>query len=222
MSDFQLKLPEPNFSPVVSGDTVIKIDTGDALKESGVKPQIVKTFKLVPETDPILKEVLPEFDFSNPPVNPNEFASTLVETCIANKGYGLSANQCGFKHRVFVMGAENNYVAFFNPKIISMSKEESHMVEGCLSFPLLAINITRPKQIDVEYQDFNGEKKTATFAGLSARCFLHELDHMNGIVYTSRAKPMALQSGKKKRDKFLGLVAKAEKAKQKQFELTGK
>jgi peptide deformylase len=57
--------------------------------------------------------------------------------------------------------------------------------------------------IDVEYQDFNGEKKTATYSGISARCFLHELDHMNGIVYTSRVKPMALQSGMKKRNKLM-------------------
>jgi peptide deformylase len=77
------------------------------------------------------------------------------------------------------------------------------MVEGCLSFPLLGLSITRPAIVDVEYQDFNGEKKTATYSGISARCFLHELDHMNGIVYTSRAKPLALQQGMKKRHKLM-------------------
>jgi peptide deformylase len=101
------------------------------------------------------------------------------------------------------MGAGEEYVAFFNPKVIS-SSGESHMVEGGLSFPLLGLSITRPATIDVEYQDFNGETKKATFNGLSARCFLHELDHMNGIVYTSRAKPMALQTGMKKRNKLIG------------------
>jgi peptide deformylase len=182
---------------------IISFDTVELAKTPTASPlAVIPTFKLVGEDNPILGEVMPEFDFSKPPVNPNEFASSLVETCKANKGYGLAANQCGFRHRVFVMGAENNYVAHYNPKVIK-EYGEAHMVEGCLSFPLLGLSITRPSMIDVEYQDFNGETKTATYSGISARCFLHELDHMNGIVYTSRAKPMALQSGLKKRNKLM-------------------
>ena len=186
-------------------DEIIRFNTEDAAKMQPVKPIIAKTFSLVKETDPILKEEIPEFDFNNLTINPNEFASTLVETCKLHKGYGLSANQCGFKHRVFVMGSGEEYVAFFNPKIIT-AKGEVHMAEGCLSFPFLGLHITRPSEIDVEYQDFNGEKRTATFVGISARCFLHELDHMNGILYTERVKPLALQSGMKKRNKIMKLL----------------
>ena len=58
-----------------------------------------------------------------------------------------------------------------------------HMVEGCLSFPLLALSITRAKEIDVEYQDFTGTTHTAHFNGISARCFLHELDHKIGRAH---------------------------------------
>jgi peptide deformylase len=182
---------------------LFKINTEDAVKESVSLPKgSVPTFRLVSEDHPILKEVMPEFDFTTPPVDPNEFASSLVETCKLHKGYGLSANQCGFKYRVFVMGAEDNFVAHYNPKLLK-TYDEKHMMEGCLSFPFLGLSITRPAMIDVEYQDFNGEKKTATYSGISARCFLHELDHMNGIVYTSRVKPMALQSGMKKRNKLM-------------------
>ena len=83
---------------------VITFNTEEAAKVTAT-PVEVKTFKLVSEDDPILREVLPEFDFANPSINPNEFASTLVETCKKHDGYGLSANQCGFKHRVFVVGA---------------------------------------------------------------------------------------------------------------------
>jgi peptide deformylase len=180
---------------------VITFNTEEMAK-APVPVKNIPTFKLLGEDAPILKEVMPEFSFTNPPVNPNEFASSLVETCKLNKGYGLSANQCGFKYRVFVMGAGEDYVAFFNPKVIK-EYGEKHMVEGCLSFPLLGLSITRAEMIDVEYQDFNGETKTATFNGISARCFLHELDHMNGIVYTSRAKPLALQQGMKKRTKLM-------------------
>jgi peptide deformylase len=190
-------------------DTII-FDTEAAVQNKPLMQQ-VKTFALVPENHPALHEILPEFDFSNPLVQPNEFASTLVETCKLNKGLGLSANQCGFKHRVFVMGAGDEYVAFFNPKVISLSDEMVHMDEGCLSYPLLSLKISRPKEIMVEYQDFNGDIRNTKLTGISARCFLHELDHMNGIVYTSRVKPLAFQMAMKKRDKLFKMVDKMKK-----------
>ena len=161
------------------------------------------TFDLVGENHPILREVMPEFDFKNPPVNPAEFASTMVETCKQHRGIGLSANQCGFKYRMFVMGSGDNYVAFFNPSVVLKSHKEVHMMEGCLSFPFLGLRITRPEEIAVTYQDYTGEWKESTFVGISARCFQHELDHMNGIVYTDKVKSLALQQGVKKRNKLM-------------------
>lgn len=171
-------------------------------QQTQVVQQQAPVFKLVSENHPILKEVMPEFDFKNPPVDPTTFASSLVETCKMHRGIGLSANQCGYKYRVFVMGSGDDYVAFFNPKIISTTGEV-HMVEGCLSFPFLGLRITRPEMIDIEYQDFKGQVRYQRLAGISARCFQHELDHMNGIVYTEKVKPLALQMGMQKRNKLL-------------------
>ena len=179
---------------------VLVIDTNPYQKESMTYK--VKTFALVSETHPSLKKILPEFDFDNPPVDPNVFASSLVETCKKYNGLGLSANQCGYEYRVFVMGSGDNYVAFFNPKIISSSEETEKMEEGCLSFPDLFISVERPKMIHVEYHDYMGNKKTATFSGLTARCFQHELDHMNGLLYTYKVKPLSLQMAMKKRAKL--------------------
>jgi peptide deformylase len=159
----------------------------------------IEIFDLVPENSEILKQKLPEFDFSNPPVNPNSFASSLVETCKKHNGLGLSANQCGFNYRVFVMGMDDNYVAFFNPKVIEVSEETMKMEEGCLSFKDLFLHIERPKTIKVEYQDFNGQTRQSMFTGLTARCFLHELDHMNGIVYHTYVKPLSLKMAEKRR-----------------------
>ena len=176
-----------------NNEELLVIDT----EQSAKVKQEVETFDLVSPDNPILWHKLQDFDFENAPVNPNDFASTLVETCKKYKGLGLSANQCGFPHRVFVMGTGDDYIACFNPKIIS-TEGEAHMPEGCLSFPLLELRITRPKKINVEYQDWTGEKHTTSFDGLTARIFLHELDHMEGIVYTNRVKPLALQFGLKK------------------------
>jgi len=178
---------------------IIKFNT-DELAQTKITVE-VGTYELVPENDPILREVMPEFIFDGS-VDANSVASRLVETCKKNRGIGLSANQCGLRYRVFVMGAGEDYVAFFNPKVLE-AKGESHMIEGCLSFPFLGLRITRPEEILVEYQDFRGEKRQSRFTGLSARCFLHELDHMNGICYTQVAKPLALKSGLSKRKKVL-------------------
>ena len=180
---------------------VFTYNTEEAVNQKPIQPQ-AQVLPLVAEDNPILKQVVPEFNFNNPPVNPTALASSLVETCKHYKGYGLSANQCGLSYRVFVMGSNEEYVAFFNPKIVSTSGE-CHMIEGCLSFPLLGLRITRPETIEVEYQDFNGVVRQAKYNGISARCFQHELDHMNGIVYTEKVKPMALQSGMNKRNKMI-------------------
>jgi len=177
-------------------DDIVLYNTADE-----VKTEKVKAFELSPPTEESFAQVAPEFDFANPVVDPNEFASSLVESCIKYKTLGISAIQCGFNYRVFVMGNGEDYVAYFNPKVIS-SEGESHMKENCVSFPLLTLAITRPERIKVEYQDFTGAKKVKEFHGLTARVFLHELDHLNGIVYTSRCKPLALKSGMKKVEKM--------------------
>ena len=200
---------------------VFTYNTEEALNQKPIQPQ-VQLLPLVGEDNPILKQVVPEFNFDNPPINPNSLASSLVDTCKYYKGYGLSANQCGFKYRVFVVGYEDNYVAYFNPKITWVSDVLSHADEGCLSFPNLFIKITRPEAVEVEYQDFNGENKKARFGGLTARCILHEFDHMNGVVFTTQAKPLALKTGLDKRIKLMRKYQKYAKLLQQQVKKLGK
>lgn len=200
---------------VIDKDGTILIDTDNGIQTL----ENIETFDLVPETDPILKQVLPEFDFDTAPINTTDFASSMVETCKKYNGYGLSANQCGFPYRMFVMGAGEEYVAFFNP-VLMKTENEVHMKEACLSFPGLSLSITRPEKIWVKYQDYTGEWKEAHYVGMSARCWLHELDHMNGIVYTTQAKPLALQSGLKKRAKIQKMMTRYFKAQNKMVQVT--
>lgn len=193
---------------------MISFNTEDAVKY-GSEMRSIEIFNLVDENDPILKQAVPTFDFENSPVNPMEFASQLSETCRTKGGFGLAANQCGFNYRVFVMGANDEYVGMFNPVILSTSTKESLVVEGCLSFPMLALKISRPEEIVVQYQDYNGVTHTSEFHGLSAHVVQHEIDHLNGITFVERAKPMAIKMGMKKRDKFKKLVNRFETAKRK-------
>jgi peptide deformylase len=160
--------------------------------------------KLVSTDNPILREEMPAFDFENPPCNPIQLVKDLTETMIANKGLGLSANQCGLKYRVFVISS-NPVIACFNPKIVDETKLNTVLMdEGCLSFPNLFLKVKRPRTIKVRFTQPNGETITQKFDGITARCFLHELDHLNGILFTSRVNTFHLEQGmryKKKLDR---------------------
>jgi peptide deformylase len=193
---------------------VISFNTDELAKVKPTKTTNIVTYNLVDENDPVLYQPVKEWDFSDARFGvkeANEFASSLVETCIKNRGLGLSANQCGFPYKVFVAGYDDNYVAYFNPKVLKVSDSTEIAPEGCLSFPHLFLSVHRPKWVEVEYQDFNGEKHSARFEGLTARVFLHEYDHMEGIVFTNRAKPLALKSGVEKRNKLFNKLKKAQK-----------
>ena len=183
---------------------VIVIDTNPYKDEK----QKVKILPLVPETHPALRMKLKEFDFRNPSIDPDFLASSLVETCKSHNGLGLSANQCGYEYRVFVAGHGDNFVSFFNPKVIWKSEGQIKIEEGCLSFKHLFLTIERPHSVEIEYQDFTGKLHQAKFSGLTARCILHELDHLDGILYTSKVRPMTLLVGMKKRYKALSLEKK--------------
>lgn len=141
---------------------------------------------IVSQSSPILKEVQPKFDFSNPPVNPVELYYNLGETMIANNGLGLAAPQCSLPYRAFVIRAEQ-IIGVFNPIIVDMSMEQIYLEEGCLSCPGLFVKVKRPKKIRVRYTLPNGEVETHTYDGMTARVFLHEYDHLEGILHTQKA-----------------------------------
>lgn len=159
---------------------------------------------LVSETDDILKHPITEkFNFSDPITDPEELASFMVNSMLKHNGIGLAAPQIGLSYRVFVMGNEKNASAYFNPTIIEASKDLDKKEEGCLSFPGLYIKIARPVSLIVEYQNIYGDVKQETLYGLWARCFNHELDHLNGILFTSKAGRTALSIARSRRKKHL-------------------
>jgi peptide deformylase len=126
-------------------------------------------------------------------------------------GIGLSANQCGVFERVFVIGTDQFQIACINPKIVSASADLSKIEEGCLSFPGLSLKIDRPASIDVEYTNENGELVQTHLDGITARCFMHELDHLNGVRFVDHMKPVALQMARKKQEKLMKKVIRRNK-----------
>ena len=143
--------------------------------------------KLVNHNDPILTRVCESFDFSNPPFNPIEFAQELVKHMYDWNGLGLAANQVGLPYRVFAMrGSPENFVCF-NPRIVDRTTEEVALEEGCLSYPGLLVKIKRPKSIKVRFAMANGDVRTDTFTGMTARIFQHELGHLDGEIFYNKA-----------------------------------
>ena len=143
--------------------------------------------ELVKHNDPILLTQCLPFNFQEPPFDPIEFSHELVKNMYDWNGLGLAANQVGVPYRVFAMrGSPENFVCF-NPRIVQPSAENIILEEGCLSFPGLIVKVKRPKHIRVRFQTPNGDTKTETFIGMTARVFQHELDHLDGRLYFNRA-----------------------------------
>ena len=124
--------------------------------------------------------------------------SQMIEFMLEEGGIGLAANQIGLTKRVFVMGSYNiegfpKPFALFNPRILEVSEETSVFKEGCLSYPGLWLSIKRPAKIVAEYQDSDANTHTVEMDGYVARCFQHELDHLNGVCFVDIVSPMKLQ-----------------------------
>jgi len=161
----------------------------------------------------ILREKIPEFDFDNPSHNPEELEKQLVETMLAYDGIGLAANQVGIKARVFAMGYRGNpeaAQAFFNPIVVKTVNDIDDLEEGCLSFPGIYVNIKRPKKILARWQNSKGEWQESEFDGYNCKCFLHELDHLEGIVFQDRVSTLkwALAIKKTKKGKLSNVRTK--------------
>ena len=142
--------------------------------------------QLTPNTHPILHErVKPcSKDLDRP-----EMSRILKENMMHYEGVGLSANQIGISERVFIMVLNmetEETITCFNPRIIKRYDENVWCEEGCLSFPDEIINVQRPDRIVVKYEDENGIDHKIKLSGMAARVFLHEFDHLEGIVFTQR------------------------------------
>jgi peptide deformylase len=161
--------------------------------------------KLVYFPDPILREKIPEFDFSNPQQDPAQLEKDLIEAMFANNGVGLSANQVGIRARVFVMGQQGDQTwaeAFFNPQVIAHIDETDDLEEGCLSFPGIYVKVKRPLKIRARWQNSKGEFCENELEGYAAKCFLHELDHLEGIVFKDRVSDLKWTQSVKKSIKY--------------------
>ncbi len=110
-------------------------------------------------------------------------------------GVAIAAPQIGQNLCIFMLSPlayEDNYtdqdLVFINPKITKYSKEKKYMMEGCLSVRWLYGEVARSKKVNIEYYDIKGNKKNRGATGLLSQVFQHEIDHLAGILFDSKAK----------------------------------
>lgn len=113
----------------------------------------------------------------------------------SEKGIGLAANQIGYDNNVILVefedpkGKENiPFTIIINPQIVEKSLEKEYFEEGCLSVPQIELDVERSSKIKVRYQNETGKVIKTAPKGLFARILQHEVDHLNGIIFTERIK----------------------------------
>ncbi len=142
--------------------------------------------KIRRQEDPILRKKSRPVDGITPRIL--QLLDDMKETLHKAQGAGLAAVQVGVLRRVVLVEVEpGELLELINPEIVSCSEEHQQEVEGCLSIPDEWGITDRPMTVTVRAQDRNGQWFEATGSGLKARCFCHELDHLDGILYTDKA-----------------------------------
>lgn len=136
-----------------------------------------------------------------------ELIANMFETLKVSGGVGLAAPQVGLDISLFVISVDGENHTFINPVVIDASSEIGVQPEGCLSLPGLILDIPRSKRIKAMYRDANGVQHVNDFDEGWARIFLHEFDHLQGIMIDDRVGPVTLMMAKKRAAKTARLSA---------------
>ncbi|MDO5517103.1 MAG: peptide deformylase [Clostridium sp.] len=127
-----------------------------------------KKSKAVEEVDDKVRQIL------------DDMLDTLHDT---ENGAAIAAPQVGILMRLVVIDIGDGVIKLVNPKIIKKSGTQE-VIEGCLSAPDIFGKLKRPYKVTVEALNENGEKIVLTGKGFLAKCFCHEIDHLNGVLFT--------------------------------------
>lgn len=123
-----------------------------------------------------------------------KIARSMIETMYAAPGIGLAANQIGIDLQLATVDLsvgedEKQLLILCNPEIIETEGEQKSE-EGCLSIPDITDTIVRPRRLVLRAQDIHGEEVRYDAEGLLARCFCHEVDHLNGVLFVDHLSPL--------------------------------
>ena len=148
---------------------------------------------------PVLRKVAKDIDADYPGLE--QLIKDMYETMYQAEGLGLAAPQIGLPIRLLVIDGKrvedeeehelrNFKRILINPHIIEETGEEWEFNEGCLSIPAIREDVKRKPELLLRYMDENFEEHEERFDGLKARVLQHEMDHVNGILFTDRISPL--------------------------------
>ncbi|MGV8146484.1 MAG: peptide deformylase [Alkaliphilus sp.] len=135
------------------------------------------------DDDLVLRKMAREVERVNSRIN--ILIDDMFETMYQADGIGLAAPQVGVLRRVVVVDIDEKPFVFINPKIVCQEGKQCNL-EGCLSIPGKTGEVERPRELKIEYTNRKGKKTTMEAEGLLARVICHELDHLNGVLFTDR------------------------------------
>ncbi|WP_018132917.1 peptide deformylase [Effusibacillus pohliae] len=141
------------------------------------------------EGDPVLRQVAKPV----PEITKNilKLLDDMAETMYDAEGVGLAAPQVGVSKRVIVMDCGQGLIEMINPEIIDKEGEQIGP-EGCLSIPGVTAEVRRANRVVAKGLNRHGQEITVEGEGLLARCIQHEIDHLNGILFTDYVNPLDL------------------------------
>ncbi|MCU6795262.1 MULTISPECIES: peptide deformylase [Paenibacillus] len=144
---------------------------------------------IVKDPDPVLREICKPVKKITP--NIHKLLKDMADTMYDAQGVGLAAPQIGILKRVIVMdvGNEQGLIELINPEVIEEEGEQFGS-EGCLSIPGMNGDVRRAMRVVVKGLDRDGKEIVVEGTELLARCILHEVDHLNGVLYTDLAEKM--------------------------------
>ena len=142
--------------------------------------------KILIEPNKLLRQVSQPVDEVNKEIQ--KLMDDMLETMYSANGIGLAAIQIGVPKNLVVIDLltkekKKDPMFFINPKILKKSSKMSKYEEGCLSIPNLFAEVKRPNECEIEYLDYEGNKKSLKATGLLATCIQHEIDHLKGILF---------------------------------------
>lgn len=159
---------------------------------------------------PVLKKVAKEIDADYPKLD--ELLANMWETMYNADGVGLAAPQIGLSIRLFLVDTvqtekeetkgQGIKKAFINAQKIEETGSEWAYEEGCLSIPDIRGDVNRPPVLTIRYFDENFVEHTETFSGINARVIQHEYDHIEGVLFTEKLKPIRRRLVRRKLDKI--------------------
>ena len=173
-------------------------------------------YKIINALDPALRKISEKVDCVDSDIQ--KILDIMLATMYNDLGVGLAAPQVGIAKRIFVLDLGDNdstersrgfyplYVV--NPEILEKSEDLVEDLEGCLSIPGIRVKIKRPEWIRASYIDYNNNKQLLKLEGWLARAFLHELDHLNGILAIDYCTPIKKAIALDKMKRFINKAKK--------------